>query len=452
MSDPVKVALIGAGSRSFGPGSTRDVLLSGPLKERGVELVLMDIVEEHLADSLEYAAWAKVQLDHPATLRVTTDLRDALDGADFAVTAIEVDRFRYWAQDFHVPRRYGCRQVFGENGGVGGIFHALRNMGPMLEIARTMEDLCPDGVLLNFTNPESKLCEALTRLTSVTAVGLCHGVFMGQEQIARILGMPQERIETAASGINHFTWFQTVRDRETGEDLYPRLRQMERDADILSDWHEIGMARILLRRFGLWPAPAANHFGEYIGWANEFIADELQYFYDAADGDPWERGEVPEFVYSLSHDPTRRPLRAEPAERSVPDDSRGTELTPSGELAGPIMEALACGVEREPDAINVPNNGAIPNLPDDMVVEVPGVTDADGLRARQCEPLPEAIAALLRVQGSIHQLIVEAFAEQSRDKLLQAVLLDPTVDSYRGAVAMTDEMLRLQADILPPIH
>ena len=365
--------------------------------------------------------------------------------------SVTQNRWDLWEQDYRVPMSFGFNQAYGENGGPGALFHALRNIHLCMPIWRDVERLCPDTMVFNFTNPESKLCEALTRLTSVTAVGLCHGVFMGQEQIARILGMPQERIETAACGINHFTWFQTVQDRETGEDLYPRLREAEREADMLSDWHEIGMARILLRRFGLWPAPAANHFGEYIGWANEFIADELQYFYDAADGDPWERGEVPEFVYSLSHDPTRRPLRAEPAEQSVPDDPRGTELTPSGELAVPIMEALACGVEHELAAINVPNNGAIPNLPDDMVVEVPGVADADGLQARQCEPLPEAIAALLRVQGSIHQLIVEAFAEQSRDKLLQAVLLDPTVDSYRGAVAMTDEMLRLQADILPPI-
>jgi alpha-galactosidase len=339
--------------------------------------------------------------------------------------------------------------VFGENGGAGGIFHALRNMGPMVEIGRRMQELCPDAVLLNFTNPEHKLCEALTRLTSTQTVGLCHGVFMGLEQIARMLDMPEDRLDAAACGMNHFTWFQRIRDRQTGEDLYPRLREAEREGDWLHDWHEIGMARILFRRFGLWPSPAANHYGEYIRWAEEFVADELQFFYDPADGHPWETGQIPEFVYSLTGEPTKRPWTGEPSE---PPDPRDARLEPSGELAVPIVEGLACGERRELAAINVPNQGAIPNLPDEMVVEVPGVADADGLRACRMEPLPEAIAAMLRVQASIHKLIVEAFAEQSKDKLIQAVLLDPTVDGYRRAVEMVDEMCRLQADILPPLE
>ncbi len=457
MSD-LKVTLIGAGSRSFGPATVRDVLLSEPLRDRLDELALMDVAEQHLADSVDYARWVKAELDHPAAVMATTDLDAALEAADFAVAAIEVGRFRYWTQDFHVPRRHGFRQVFGENGGPGGIFHALRNMGPMVEIGRRMEELCPEAVLLNYTNPEHKLCEALTRLTSTQTVGLCHGVFMGLEQIARILDMPQSRLDAAACGMNHFTWFERLRDRETGEDLYPRLREAEREGDWLHDWHEMALARVLFRRFGLWPSPAPNHYGEYIRWAEEFVADELQFFYDPADGHPWETGDIPEFVYSLSGNPHERPWHATESEtvrvseEEVPLDARRSALEPSAELAVPIMEGLACGERRELAAINVPNRGAIPNLPDDMVVEVPGVADEAGLRACPMEPLPEAIAAMLRVQASIHALIVEAFAEQSRAKLLQAVLLDPTVDGYRRAVEMVDEMCRLQADILPPLR
>ena len=445
----VKVALIGAGSSSFGPGTVRDVLLSEPLKQCNLELALMDIVEEHLRDCADYAHWARGELGHPSTITATTDLPEALEGADFAVAAIEVDRFLYWTQDFHVPRKHGFRQVFGENGGPGGIFHALRNMGPMVEIGRTMERLCPEATLLNFTNPEHKLCEALTRLTSVQTVGLCHGYFMGLEQIARILGLSPGRLDAVACGMNHFTWFQSIRDRETGEDLYPRLREAEREGDWLHDWHEMGMARVLFRRFGLWPSPAPNHYGEYVRWAEEFVADELQYFYDPADGHPWDTGDVPEFVYSLTGNPTSRPWRraAGPGH-----DPRQSPLEPSAELAVPIMEALACGERRELPAVNVPNRGTVPNLPDDMVVEVPAAADAGGLRTVPCQPLPEAIAAMLRVQASIHRLIVEAFAEGSKAKLIQAVLLDPTVDSYRRAVEMVDEMLRRQADMLPPLE
>jgi alpha-galactosidase len=445
----VKIALVGAGSRSFGPATIRDIFLSEPLADAGIELRLMDKVAGHLEEIECYARQVAERLSREAEISVTTDLDTALKDADFVVKAIEVDRLLYWAQDFHVPRKYGFRQIFGENGGPGGLFHALRNMGPTLEIARAMERLCPGAPLINYTNPESKLCEAVSRLTSVQAVGLCHGVFMGRHSLSAILEIPLEDLDTAACGINHFTWFQRIRHRKTGEDLYPRLREADREGDWLSDWHEIGLMRILLRRFGLWASPSTNHCGEYIRWADEFYASELQYFYDPADGHPWQTGVIPEFVYSLSGNKTARPWRKEPERpRSLAD----APLKPSGELAIPIMEALKFDIRHDLPAINVPNRGAIPNLPDATVVEVPAVGDAKGLHSVQMEPLPEAIAAMIRVQASIHQLLVEAFAEQSKDKLIQALLLDPTVDSYRRAIELVDEMLELQKGILPPLH
>ncbi len=445
----IKIALIGAGSRSFGPSSVRDILLSDPLNEGGVQVVLMDKVAGGLKDIEAYAAFLKKALRRETSFVSTTDLEAAVDGADFVITAIDVQRFLRWTQDFHIPRRYGFRQVFGENGGPGGLFHALRNMSPMIEIARAMERLCPRALMLNFSNPEHKLCEAVSRLTTIESAGLCHGVFMGLHQIATILGMPVDDLEGAACGMNHFTFFQWIKHRRTGEDLYPRLRAVERDGDWLADWHEIGMARILFRRFGLWPSPAANHYGEYIRWAEEFVSSELQYFYDPADGHPWDAGNIPEFVYSLSGDKTTRPWR-----RPEPPPERWEEakIRPSGELAVPIMEALARGVSRTLEAVNIPNRGAIPNLPGDMVVELPANADAAGLRPCQMDPLPEGIAALLRTQASIHKLLVEAFDEQSRNKLIQAMLLDPTVDSYRRAVDCVEEMMRLQADVLPPLR
>jgi alpha-galactosidase len=443
---PVKIAVVGAGSQSFGPSTVRDVLLSEPLAQAGVDLVLMDKIAEHLTDVERYARHVNEQLRRGAGISSTTDLKNALDGADYVVAAIEVDRYKYWSQDFHIPRKHGFRQVYGENGGPGGIFHALRNMGPTLEIAQNMENLCPHAPLLNFTNPEHKLCEAVSRLTSIQAIGLCHGVFMGMHQISRLLEIPVEQLDTEACGINHFTWFTRVRDKQTGEDLYPRLREIEREGDWLSDWHEIGLARILFRRFGLWPSPAANHFGEYLAWADEFVASELQYFYDPADGHPWETGNIPEFVYSLSGDVTGRLWKPETSAQSMLED---TALQPSGELAVPIMESLSCGVQHHLAAINIPNKGAIPNLPDDMVVEIPADADSKGIHPRQMAPLPEAVAAMLRTHGSIHRLLVEAYAEKSKDKLLQAILLDPTVNSYRRAVEMVDEMLVLQKKLLP---
>ena len=450
----MKIAIVGAGSKSFGAGTIRDILLSDTLTKGGVDITLMDIVPQHLEANLSYARRLADHLGREARVTGTTDLDAALDGAGAVVTAIEVNRYFYWAQDFHIPRKHGFNQIYGENGGPGGLFHALRNMGPTLRVARRMEQLCPKALLLNFTNPEAKLCEAITRQTQIQTLGLCHGVFGGQHQIATFLGMPEEELEMSACGINHFTWFQTVKSSKTGEDLYPLLKARERQADPLAQWDEHALSRACLRVFGLWPSPGTNHIGEYIRWADElFAAQKMQYFYDPADGNPWETGMIPRFVYSLGGHPADVPLFPEAAAPAPPPEALPDKeaLRPSRELCVPIIEALLFGVPHELAAVNTPNRGAIPGLPDETVVEVPADADAKGLRPWRMPALPEAVLAMIRTQASIQQLLVEAFVEASRRKLLQAVLLDPTVNSYHNAVSMINEMCELQKDLLPPL-
>lgn len=449
----MKVTLIGAGSRQFAGTIIRDLLLSDPIAQKGLDIVLMDIAAEPLAEMEQYARRLVQRLGHGATVASTTDLVTAVAGAAFVVTAIEVDRYHYWSQDFLVPRTYGFPQVYGENGGPGGMFHALRQFGPLLEIARAIQTHAPDALFLNFSNPEHKVCEAISRLTDVKVVGLCHGYFYGVRQIAAFLDMPSDRLELPACGINHFTWFQAVRDRETGEDLYPRLREAEREANWVSDWHEIGLSRILFRRFGLWPSPSANHIGEYLGWAEDYVPAQLQYFTDQGEGSPWRDGApTPEWHYHIGLADTDRPFGAPRPQDALGANPEDQPLEPSGELAIPIIEWVACGVERDLPAVNVPNRGAIPGLPDDMVVEVPARVEDGELVPMRMDPLPEGILAMLRLQGSIHKLLVEAYVEKSKAKLLQAVLLDPIVDSHNRAVAMVDELLELQKDALPELR
>ena len=463
----MKIVLVGAGSREFGPASIRDILLSDPLCGDGVHIALVDTDPSGLPRTQAYAEAVAARLSRPATISTSTHLPTALPGADAVIVAIEINRYFHWAQDFHVPRTYGFPQIYGENGGPGGLFHALRNMGPTVEIARAMEVHCPDAWLVNYTNPLTKLCEAATRLTDIRIVGLCHGVFHGIEQMARLLELPPARLDTRASGVNHFTWFTSVTDRETGEDLYPRLRERERAGDMMHDWDEIALSRILFRVFGRFPSPGANHIGEYIRWAGEFLASSaLQFFYDPTEGHPWETGEVPTWIYNLGDNPTDTPLFPdEPRDRARP---RGTgpgdepthsrspapsthpePITPSGELAIPLLEGVLCGEERRLDAVNIPNAGFVPGLPDGAVVEVPATANRSGLHPATAPPLPEPILALLRTQTSINRLLVDAFRQRSRRTLLQALLLDPTTESYRQAVGLINEMFRLQRDVLP---
>lgn len=453
----VKIAYIGAGSLQFGPVIVQDILMSDVLCQNGLEIQLMDIEKTHLDHVLRHATYVNDKLNRKAVLKATTVLEDAIRGADFVICALEKDRNVYWSQDFHIPRKYGFRQVYGENGGVGSLFHALRNFKPIMALAREMERLCPEALLLNFSNPEHKICEAVTRLSGIKTVGLCHGVFMGREQISKLVDVPLSDLETKACGMNHFTWFQQIQQRSTGLDLYPKLREVEKKGDWLAQWHELALGRILFRRFGQWPSPASNHYGEYLRWAEEFVIPQMQFFYDPYDGHPWENEEIPEGVYTVDKVNYERPWIKDQNQQLLPVgateepqlENEDGSFKSSGEIATLIMESIYSGKRQWLDAVNVINNGAIPNLPDDMVVEVPAYADSAGIKPVQMEAMPEGIAATIRLHGSIHKLLVEAYAEESRDKLLQAILLEPTVDSYRNAIALCEEMLNLQKSVLP---
>jgi len=446
-----KIALVGAGSSAFGREIVSRFLKSETITDGGLDFCLMDLRPENLTDITAHTQRLYSDGSIRGTVSTTTDLDEALTDATAVITAFEVDRLFYWSQDYHIPRRYGFRQVFGENGEVGGIFHALRNIPPMMKIARTMERLCPDAPLLNFSNPEHKLCEAVSRLTSIQAFGLCPGVVMGRMQLSHLLGVGMDDLETQACGMNHFTWFTKVIDRRSGENLYEELHAVDRESSSLYLWNEVGLGRILLRRYGLWPSPGANHYVEYLGWAKEFVADNLQYFYDPVEDDPWQSGNIPAFIYTMNLADTKR--REPGAGAMTLDDERVAEIEGTAvDLGIGILEGLRFGVEREVAAANLPNEGAIEDLPDDMVVEIPLTSAGGTIRRHNCGPLPEGIAAVMRTHGSIHKLIVEAYAEKSKEKLLHAILLEPTVDSYSRAVHMMNEMLERQKELLPELR
>ena len=450
MKDNIKFTIVGAGSTSFCPATISDILLNEGFKNLPITITLMDISEDALINSEQFAKRAAALVKRDVQISATTCLTKSLEGADFVITAIEANRFYYWSMDFHIPRRYGFRQIFGENGGPGGMFHALRNMGPMLEIAKAMEQVCPDAYLLNYSNPEAKLVEAVSKLTKIKAVGLCHGEGMGLDQLSALLNIPKEEIDADVCGLNHFGWFTRIERRSTGEDLYPLLREREFKAEWLAHWDELGLTRLMFRTFGLYPYPGANHIGEYIAWSDEMLASAMiQYAYDPVKNDPWNGGVVPEFIYSFSSDPTNRKLFPEV---KVESNAEPGELRGSNEYGIPIAEAIALDKPRRIGAVNVLNKNYAPNLKPDMAIEIPAMVDGGGIHPIKQPALPEAIAHMINTQGTIHQLLIEAYTEQSRNKLLQAMLLDPTVSGYNNAVALINEMCERQRNILPPMH
>jgi len=457
MKNKVKFAIIGAGSLCFCPVTVTDILLNESFNAlEQVEIYLMDIRSEALDIPKNYCVKLAEKLGRKVIINSSTNLNEAVYGADFVITAIEVDRYHYWSQDFHIPRRYGFRQIYGENGGPGGMFHTLRNLPPLLEIAHAMEKGCPDAWLLNYTNPEAKLVEGVSKLTKIKAVGLCHGVGGGYWLASAFLQMPAERIGIAPVGLNHFGFLTRIWDKETGEDLYPKIREQERKIDPLAHWDEWALLRIMLRTYGVLPYLGTNHIGEYMAWSDGFLASQhLQYYFDPASENPWETKKPPEFIYNINGVSKERELFLKSTGgkdwyATMFDPEK--EIKVSGEFGIPIAEAIYFDKPTEIDAVNMPNKGYASDLPENMVIELPAIVDGKGIHPHKCDPLPTAIASMICTQGAIHKLIIEAYAEKSRNKLLQAMLLDPTVSSYNSSVALINEMCELQKEILPPMY
>jgi len=347
------------------------------------------------------------------------------------MTAVARKRWELWEQDFRVPLSYGVRHVLGENGGPGAAFHALRSFELIVPICRDIERLAPDALLLNFTNPEARVLHAICHLTRVRAVGLCHGVFSAVELLARLLERPREQLEVVSAGINHFYCVLKVTDRNTGRPLLPTAMEKL----LAGDPAEVPpMFRKLAEIFGVFGFPSDDHVGEYLAFAGEQAGTKWLYGQESRKvGRP--RCDWPAAIESYADGTT-------PLDENV--------LRPSGELAVPIL----CDIEGDRncfrEAVDVLNDGPyVENLPADCVVEVPAMVDAGGVHPLEVGPLPEPLATLIRTQCTIIALVTEAYRTRSKKLLLQALLLDPLVESISAAEAMLDEMLALQEDYLP---
>ena len=431
----LKIAFMGAGS-PFAAGLVVDLLLSETLREWESTVVLVDTNRAAAEGTCLFAERAAQRVGvREHSFEFTTDRGEALDGADFVLCAVERDRMKTWRQDYNIPLRHGVKQALGECAGPGALFHFLRNLVVVLEIAREMEKRCPSAPMLTFTNPENRLPFAINTFTGVKTYGFCHGVFIGARKIAALLGRPAESLSYSAAGLNHFTWFTRLEDKETGRDLYPELRQKDREHPL-----EQGpvLDRIAFRRFGLWPSPGGNHIAEYLAWAGDFEPKQPWLIEDQL------HAEAPKSWYP---DPDSAAHRAE----HLVEGRGGWEkvIRPSGELPIPMIEGLVGGAPRRLEAVIHTNAGAISNLPADAAVEAPAKAHAGGVELERIGDLPEAIAAMCRTQISIHKIGLEAFRTRSKDLLIQAVLIDPVVTSYDGAIAMVEEFLRVQREYLP---
>jgi alpha-galactosidase len=273
-----KIVVIGAGSLQFGLGSAGSIFDSKILE--GTHVTLHDIN----ADNLEIVRSAcQSKIDHynlDYTLDATLNREEALKSANFVISSIEVGpRFYWWELDKKIPWKYGSTQVFGENGGPGGMFHSLRVVPPILEICEDMNRLCPDATFINYSNPMSRIMLSIKRkFPDLKIVGLCHEIALAEHLLPKILKIPFNQMDLWCGGLNHMGAIIKANHKETKEDLIPLIHQ--RGRKFLGRWrwgifsrliHPVDLTRHILKEYGYLPYTNDSHYGEYIGWAHEYV-------------------------------------------------------------------------------------------------------------------------------------------------------------------------------------
>ncbi len=420
-----RIVLVGAGSSEFGFNSALDAANIEAL--RGFNLVLHDIDPQRLERMGPLAERIAAETGSGLEVEWTDDREDALMGADFVVLSIAVDRMNRWRMDWEIPFRHGIKQVIGENGGLGGLFHTLRNVPPILDICRDMEDLCPDALLLSYTNPVPRLCLAIDRYTDIQVVGLCHEVEHQMGHLAEVMGIPKTLLDGVSAGLNHFSWFLKLR-LTNGDDAYPLLDEG------LDKWDTSfqPLCRAMYDRFGLYPSTDDNHMGEYLAYAWEACPEESR-------GMNWidrmERSGQEKWEY------VNRLIEGE-----AQLDIKGKL---SGERAMHIIAGIASNSRHLEYQINLPNEGQVSNLIEGAFVESPAVVDSGGVHPVQVGPMPDGLAALCNIQILVQELAVEAAVLGDLDFALQAVLADPVVQDLEAGKRAFNELMEAHADLLP---
>lgn len=438
-----KITFIGAGSITFTRNLTSDILLTPALQESTITLMDVDATRLQWARNLVQSMIDRRGLK--ARVEATSDRREAIRGADYVVTTFQVGGLSAYQYDIEIPERYGVEQCVGDTLNPGGIFRALRSIPLLLEICQEMEELAPNALLLNNVNPMVPCCWAVDRATGRPFVGLCHSVQGTTRLMARWSGVPYNEVTYLVAGINHLAF--VLEFRRGREDLYPRFRQAAHE----EEFYGREPIRIqMMDHLGYFVTESSGHLSEYVPYfrknarmVNEELAPQFKFEGVGA----FDQGRTGGYLrWSLE----RRDAYQQEYEAYISGEREGaTERTP--EYASAIMEAMETN---QPITINgnVPNRGAITNLPDDCCVEVPCIVDGNGVQRTIVGDLPRQLAALIRTNVNVQDLTVEAALTLDRDAVYHAVSLDPltaAVLTLPQIHAMVDEMLAAQARWLP---
>jgi alpha-galactosidase len=434
-----KIAFIGAGSLDFTEGLVRDVL-SFPLLEDS-HIALMDIDAERLDFAYRKVSKIIAAGNYPAKATATLDRVEALKDADVVLTTILTGETDVWKYDIEIPKKYGVDINVGDTRGPSGIFRFLRTLPPMLDILHTMEEVCPNAVWLNYTNPMAMLCGALQRITSIPVTGLCHSVQGTAMMLAGWIGALYPEVNYLCAGINHQAWY--LKYEVNGQDAYPQIyKAVTENPDI---YNEEPVRNEMYLALGRYVTESSGHNSEYNWWFRK-RPDLIEKY--CTHGTGWNPGEYAYILkeYQLTEATWKDGVRAKLDQELTPADlERGLEY------AAYIINALKGG---EPFKFNgnVPNTALISNLPQGACVEVPVYVDKAGFHAIHVGALPPECALLTQLSSGIEEMAITAALTGDPVMVYRAICHDPltaAVLSLAEIRDMVNEMFAQNQAYLP---
>ena len=434
-----KIAFLGAGSTVFAKNLMGDILGFPELANSTISL--HDIDPERLHTSGIVAHKVAEKLKAKPTIECTTDRRAALDGADYAISMIQVGGYKpSTVIDFEIPKKYGLRQTIADTLGIGGIMRGLRTIPVLLDMCRDMEELCPDVTFLQYVNPMVMNCWAISRATKIKTIGLCHSVQGTAAQLAKDIGVPMKDINYFCAGINHMAFYLRFERSVNGEveDLYPLIRQVLEE-DRVPKGNRVRYE--MFKRLGYFVTESSEHFAEYVPWFIKRDRPDL----------------IKEFNIPLDEYIRRCEVQIAGWQKLRTDlEDPETEITVrrSHEYGSGIIHSMETGQLRLING-NVPNNGLISNLPQGSCVEVPCLVDKNGVQPVAVGELPPHLAALMQTQLNVQGLTVEAALTGKREHIYHAAMLDPHTAAELDLDQiwhLVDDLIEAHGDMLPQYH
>ncbi|MCL2188420.1 MAG: alpha-glucosidase/alpha-galactosidase [Defluviitaleaceae bacterium] len=432
-----KFTFIGAGSLGFTRGLARDILTFPAFAD--AEICLMDIHEGRLGYSKQAIEKLIKAGNFPATVSATTDRKEALKGADGVLITILQGGVDVWRHDIEIPKKYGVDINVGDTRGPSGVFRFLRTAPVMLDIIRDVEQLCPNAIVLNYTNPMAMLCAYLQRMSKVTVSGLCHSVQGTAHMLAEWLGAKDGEYTYTCAGINHQAFYLDF--KVNGKDAYPQMKDTVANKPEILNAEPVRNEMFL--QLGYYPTESSGHNSEYLPWfrKRQDLIDKY-----CIHGTNWNPGEHAFILKEyLNADAT---WEANFKEFLAKDD---VDLERGGEYASNIFNALFGDGEPFVYNGNQLNHGIITNLPDLACVETPVLASPAGLQNIHVGNLPDNLATLISLSAQIEKMAVDAAIEGDPWKVFQANLFDPlsaAVLSMQEIKDMTQEMLDKNKDYL----